>query len=132
MMLLRGMVDGIFSGENYLMAKKLLDVSALRNEALASNIANAETPGYKRVDVDKSFEVQLNNAAEKSDTNALRQLQPIIVQDTCAAAVRPDGNTVMLEKEMALSGKNQLEYEFLSQYLSSNIQRLQSAIKSNN
>ena len=38
------MIEGLFNQPNYVAAKKLLDVTALRHEALASNIANASTP----------------------------------------------------------------------------------------
>ena len=43
------MIDQIYDRENYILAKKLLDVSHARHEALSGNLANAETPGYKRV-----------------------------------------------------------------------------------
>lgn len=119
----------LFNGENYVIAKKLLDESALRHAALASNIANVETPGYKRVDIDKNFEVQLNEAAGKSDLKALKALRPRIVQDPTAAAVRPDGNTVSLEKEMALDGANEMQYEFTAQYLANNLQMIQASMK---
>ena len=38
------MIDALFSQSNYLAAKKMLDASVLRHEAIASNLANLETP----------------------------------------------------------------------------------------
>jgi flagellar basal-body rod protein FlgB len=73
-------IEGLFSGNNYLAAKKLLDAAALRQSALASNIANVETPGYKRVDVDASFETQLVSATRKGETKELKLLQPQLAQ----------------------------------------------------
>ena len=44
------MIDALFSQPNYLVAQKALDGIALRHEAIARNIANLDTPGYKRMD----------------------------------------------------------------------------------
>ena len=53
------MIDPIFQTDNYQLARKLLDAAALRQEAIATNIANAETPGFRRLDVAPDFAVQL-------------------------------------------------------------------------
>ena len=53
------MIDPIFQSGNYQLAQKLLDASALRQEAIATNIANAETPGFRRLDVAAEFAQQL-------------------------------------------------------------------------
>ena len=41
-------LDNLYSQENYLISKKLLDATHLRHEALSNNLANVETPGFKR------------------------------------------------------------------------------------
>jgi flagellar basal-body rod protein FlgB len=126
-------IDGLFSGTQYQTAKKLLDAAALRHAALASNIANAETPGYKRVDLDKSFEAELKNAVKGKDTTqALSQVTPRLSEDANAAAVRPDGNNVSIDKELMEANRNTVEYQFLTQYLSSNIQSIRAAIQTSN
>jgi flagellar basal-body rod protein FlgB len=61
------MVEALFNQPNYLAAKKSLDVVALRQEAIASNIANLETPGYKRLDVAPSFQGELERACAMRD-----------------------------------------------------------------
>ncbi len=124
------MVESILSSQSYVMAKKLLDASALRQEALASNVANAETPGYKRVDLAPDFDAQLRAAAKDSNVGALRALEPTLTFDKTAASVRPDGNNVSLDKELMQINRNTVEYQFLTQYLSSSLQKLQSAIRS--
>ena len=40
-------LDNLYSQENYLLSKKLLDATHLRHEALSNNLANVETPGLK-------------------------------------------------------------------------------------
>ena len=59
------MIDALFGDSNYVAAKKMLDVNVLRHEAIASNIANVETPNYKRLDVAPSFESQLSQAVAR-------------------------------------------------------------------
>ena len=129
-LLLRGVVEALFSGNNYLTAKKLLDASALRQEALAANIANVETPGYKRVDVDKTFEAELTQAARKGDLKSLKETNPTLIQDPNAAAVRPDGNNVSMDRELMEVNRNTVEYQFLTQYLSSSLDQIKTAISS--
>jgi flagellar basal-body rod protein FlgB len=50
------MVASLFSSDNYTAVKKMMDVSAIRHAAIASNLANVSTPGYNRVDLSRSFE----------------------------------------------------------------------------
>lgn len=121
-------VEGVFSGENYLIGKRLLDAAALRQDALASNLANVETPGYKRVDLDKAFETQLNQAVKQKDIEHLQTLQPKLSQDITAAAVRADGNNVAMDRELMEINRNAVEYQFLTQYLSSNLMAIKNAI----
>jgi flagellar basal-body rod protein FlgB len=45
------MINALFSQPNYLASKKMLDATVLRQEAITSNIANLETPNYKRLDI---------------------------------------------------------------------------------
>jgi len=65
------MIEALFSQPNYLAAKKTLDAVALRQEAIANNLANLETPGYRRVDLSPSFEKQLEQATASGDSSQL-------------------------------------------------------------
>ena len=60
-------LDNLYSQENYLISKKLLDATQLRHETLANNIANVETPGFKRRDLPKNFSVELRRAVDRKD-----------------------------------------------------------------
>jgi flagellar basal-body rod protein FlgB len=124
-----GMIDQLLARENYELAKCLLDASALRHEALATNLANIETPGFKRLDLAPDFARQLDNVASSSDpAAALATLQPKIAEDLTARAVRPDGNNVQLDRELLEMNRNALEYDMLTQYASDSIKRLKTAI----
>ena len=50
-------LDNLYSQENYLISKKLLDATHLRHEALSNNLANVETPGFKRRDLQRIFQL---------------------------------------------------------------------------
>lgn len=122
------MVDPIFQSDNYQVARKLLDAAALRHEAIASNIANAETPGYRRLDISRDFADQLRSHVRAGDTDRAAEMRPRLVEDTHARTVRPDGNTVEIENELLAMNRNSVEYEFLTEVVSRNIKQLKLAI----
>jgi len=122
------MVDPIFQSTNYQLARKLLDAAALRHEAIAANIANAETPGYRRLDVNPDFAAQLKSSVQSGSLVQPGELQPRLIEDQHARTVRPDGNTVEIEHELLEMNRNAVEYEFLAEVVSRNIKQLKLAI----
>lgn len=123
------MINGVLQQQNYELAKKLMDAAMVRQEAIASNIANAETPGYKRIDLDPNFTRLLQNAERTGD---LAHLDPLLTQDKQAAAVKPDGNNVELDRELLLLNQNGVEHGFLSNFLTGNLRMLRLAITGRN
>lgn len=123
------MIEPIFQTDNYQLARKLLDAAALRQEAIASNVANVETPGYHRLDVSPDFAQQLKASAERGDLGGnVSGLQPKLAEDTNARTMRPDGNTVELEHELLAMNRNAVEYDYLSEVVSNNLKQLKIAI----
>ncbi len=122
------MVEGLFNGTNYNAAKRLLDAAALRHEAIASNLANVETPGYLRMDVAPSFEAQLKQAIGSGDVSAIKSAKPALTVDQTARAVRQDGNTVTLESELLLLSQNSVEHAMETQMITGNLMRMRLAI----
>ncbi len=106
--------------------KKLLDASAIRHEALAVNMANVETPGYKRVDLPKTFTQEF--AAHLKSGQMANLEQPSIVQDISAKSSRADGNNVELDKELLNVSSNAMEYETLTEFVSGSLRQLKMAI----
>lgn len=85
---------------------KAADASWLRNEAISNNIANVDTPNYKRQDV--AFETELKRALNttKYDTMDARvynlnlnRIQPEVYTDAQAYSYRLDGNNVDIDTE---------------------------------
>jgi flagellar basal-body rod protein FlgB len=122
------MVDPIFQSPNYQIASKLLDVSVLRQEAIASNIANSETPGYRRIDVAPDFATELRSRIKAGDMTSATSLEARLTEDASARNMRPDGNTVEIDNELLQMNRNMVEHDFLSEIISRNIKQLRLAI----
>ena len=120
------MIAQLFSSPNYQAAKQLLDAANMRHEALSTNIANVETPGYKRVDLPKDFSREF--AAHLRSGSPADAPRPELSEDTLAQSVRKDGNTVELDKELLALTKNTVEYDTLTEFVSGSIKQLRLAI----
>jgi flagellar basal-body rod protein FlgB len=122
------MIEALFNQPNYLAAKKTLDAIVLRQEAIANNIANLETPGYKRVDLAPSFETELERASASGNPAEINSLKPTLAVDSTAAAGSRDGNTVHLQNELMQMNENALAHSLETQLVSGMLQRMQMAI----
>jgi len=99
-----------------------------RHDALAANVANANTPGYKRVDVD--FHSALSAALDSSDRDkSLANIQFTAEQDG-SGAVRADGNGVDVDHEMAALTENNLEFQAIAGVLRQQFRTLETVIGS--
>lgn len=126
------MIEPLFASNNYQVACKLLDAAVLRHEAIASNIANAETPGYHRVDVSPSFATELRASVARGELRqAAATLQPTLEEDPHARSVRPDGNSVEMEGELLEMNRNSAEHQYLSEVITYNLKQLKMAITGN-
>ena len=101
-----------------------------RQTALANNLANAETPGYQRVDVDfhGALQAALGNADPSQRRNALQSLAFSPQADGSVGAVRADGSTVDVDAESAKLAANGLEYLAAVQVAHSRIDILRTAL----
>jgi flagellar basal-body rod protein FlgB len=116
-----------FSVEIYdttqLSLEKAIEGAAARQQAIAQNLANVDTPGYQRVDVD--FHQTLANAMASGSGLQDVTFSP---QRDATATVRADGSTVDPDVESAAQARNGLEYEALVQISKARIDILQSAM----
>jgi flagellar basal-body rod protein FlgB len=120
------MIEVLFSDSNYVAQKKLMDATVLRHEALAANIANVETPGYKRVDLPQNFNAEF--AARLRAGVPQTMPMPTLVQDPHATSQRPDGNNVELDKELLTMSGNSMQFETLGEFVSASLRQLRLAI----
>ncbi|MHB8108190.1 MAG: flagellar basal body rod protein FlgB [Candidatus Cryosericum sp.] len=127
-------------GRNLDILTREMEVSTLRRNVIANNIANAGTPNFKRSDV--NFESQLKRALDSekrvsdfpqfvTDPKHIpfdkpmdwRQVAPRRVLDYLTEA-KNNGNNVDIEQEGMDSMNNQLLYTTLAQVISSEFQRV--------
>lgn len=125
------MIQPVANSLNYQLACKLLDASVLRHEAIASNIANAETPGFRRLDVSSDFASTLRArfaGGARPPALEIQSLTPKLAEDPTVRSVRPDGNSVEIESELMAMNRNHVEHEFLTDLVSRHIKQLKMAI----
>lgn len=117
--------------------QRALDGVWQRQKAIANNIANYETPGFKAAKV--SFEASLEKELKKSKGLSTRlqetgrQLEAIKnssiqFEVDSATSERLDGNNVNLETENIDMAKTQLQYQYLTRGMSDMFSRLRYAI----
>lgn len=112
--------------------EKSLDASWLRNEIISGNIANADTPGYKRKEV--QFEQFLNSEMKNSQIeNGQTRLSGgdgmKVTEDLSSYSYRLDGNNVDMEREMAQMAMNTLRYNTLIQRMNGQFAKLRNVIR---
>jgi flagellar basal-body rod protein FlgB len=105
-------MDTSLSGLNVLT--QVLDAAALRHRVIAQNIANVNTPGYRRLAVE--FERDLAKALAAPEGNAVPVKPRVVVED---GPERVDGNTVDIDREMVALNKNSLLYQAAAQIVTS-------------
>ncbi len=127
-------MDSIFNS-NFDTLKTALDVQLKRQELHAENIANAETPGYKKKYVafeeylqQSKMKLKMNTTDEKhlsSSPNVVQAKQ--ITQDN--TSITNDENNVDIEMETTEMVKDALRYQTLSRLMSANIDRYNTVIR---
>ena len=112
-------VNSLTGDSTFQSLKLSLQATGIRQDALASNLANINTPNYKRMDLDKSFQVELQNSLEKlrDDQSAEMTHVPTLSTDETPVLSRFDGNNVDLEKETVEMIKNETRHEFAAKML---------------
>jgi flagellar basal-body rod protein FlgB len=138
------MIFGGSFGKNLDLVSRELNVLTLRNNVIANNIANSDTPNFKRSDV--NFETKLKQALDSENTVPFpqyitdprhipfdrpvdyRSVTPRRVLDYLTQA-KNNGNNVDIEKEGMDALTNQLLYTTLAQSISSSIQRVNIVLK---
>lgn len=109
------MLDGI--GNNLL---HYMDLLSTRQKLVASNVANADTPGYKTKDIDFQFEfLSLTNGQQPA------------VRDVEGLAGKNDGNNVNLDREMRLLSENAIRFNIASNLLRGQVKAIRTAIQEN-
>ncbi|MDT8438405.1 MAG: flagellar basal body rod protein FlgB [Wenzhouxiangellaceae bacterium] len=128
-----------FNLDNYFgIHEQALKVRAQRTELIASNLANADTPGFKARDID--FRDALKSIQGQDSPGTLRATQPGHFGPGSATGRLPtqyrvpmqptlDGNTVETDREQAAFAENTVRYQATLQFLGSRITNLITALR---
>jgi flagellar basal-body rod protein FlgB len=108
-----------------LALQRAIGGAAQRHQALAANLANANTPGYQRLDVD--FHASLARALASGDGATVAKTTFSAERDALAVT-RADGNSVDAETESAKMAANALEQQAAIQVAAARISILKSAM----
>jgi flagellar basal-body rod protein FlgB len=104
-----------------------LKVASDRQQVVASNLANVDTPGYHVRDI--NFQAAMQQAL--GDTDNSQQLGPSTME-VQGLPERPDGNNVNIDRESMLLSQTQLQYQMGVQLIKEEFHRLLTAIKEGN
>ena len=133
------MIQNLYGKSSIL--EKSLNASWARNDVISQNLANVDTPKYKRKDI--AFEEFLNDSMGRTslegnvtdkrhiaiNTRDVNKVEPTLVEDNSDSSMRIDGNNVDIDSEMANLAKNQIKYNALIQMINSNYSKIKSVIK---
>jgi flagellar basal-body rod protein FlgB len=108
------------ANDTFNVLQSIMDVASFRQKILSSNIANADTPGYKAQDI--SFQSELNKALNGSKGS-------YAVFDSPSSMNNRDGNTVSVDVEMTKVAENQLMYSSAVQLLTMKFRMMKDVAK---
>ncbi len=134
------MIDDLFGGP-LRQIEASLTVRAARQELLASNIANSETPGYRALDV--NFAATMENVVEemrRADASAGPRLVPagsapapvgelLVVEGSDKGSIGNSQNTVDIDAQMARLDENRLMFQATAQLAALRFQGLKSILE---
>jgi flagellar basal-body rod protein FlgB len=102
--------------------ERFLQITSNREQTIAANMANVDTPGYRTKDV--NFKQAMMTASNGADG---AEFTPV-VSKVNGLLERPDGNNVNLDRESLLLAQSQLQYSMGVQLVKSSFHQLLSAI----
>ena len=131
----------MFSGDAFSALQKGLSAASLRQQVIAHNVANINTPGYKRQDV--TFEEEFGRALNNSQDSYLRTTNErhsasagsgslgtsgarVITQ--ASSSLRYDGNNVDVDEEMSKLAENNIRFNAMAQLVAGRFSTLKTVI----
>lgn len=112
------------------LTHKAINTTLIRKELISQNISNADTPNYKRQDI--NFEAQLAEQIKKYGTANIEvsHLEPEIYTDNQSSSYRMDGNNVDIEVERSEETKVELRYNTLITRMTAQLGRFTTVLQS--
>ncbi|WP_248926380.1 flagellar basal body rod protein FlgB [Paenibacillus hamazuiensis] len=128
----------LLSKPGFQLMERALDASALRQKVIANNVANVDTPYFKRSDVrfEELLQQEMNGASLEGRRTDPRHfyigrpavpMEPKVVQDG-STSINNNLNNVDVDYEMSLMAKNQLRYNVMIQQVNNDLKKIRTAI----
>jgi len=108
------------------MLSRLMDAASLRTRVIAHNLANTNTPGFTRSEV--VFERTLSEALKRGGLDKIEGIRPE-VEEKPGGDVKPDGNNVHMEEEVADLMKTTILYNIVNRIIDGKLDSLRTAIQ---
>lgn len=117
--------------------KLYLDYAVRKQKVIASNLANVETPGYQRkqLEFEEVFQTEVDGqlSLQKTSSQHLesrpRLLREPVVRETYTGSMGHDGNNVDLDQEMTDLSQNVLKFSVVSQLLQKKLSMIAYSIR---
>lgn len=120
------MLENIYTRINFL--RKGLEGLAKRNELIAGNIANIETPGYKAKDINFEEVLARHIHTDTQGNTEIRELAQnsnlFSIYDRQGLPENIDGNNVDIDKEMVALTENKMKYDLVTEALKQELKML--------
>ena len=107
--------------------ERYMDLLTRRQQVVATNIANADTPGYRTRDLD--FQAEFQKALEEAANLEAPRLHAIGLHEVEALTVKNDGNNVSVQREAQLLGETAVRFNIASNFLRAEIRQTRAAIR---
>jgi flagellar basal-body rod protein FlgB len=106
-----------------------------RNDLIAGNIANIETPGYKAKDIDFEQTLRRHLTVDSSGTSAVRPLSSTFdhftIRNKVGLTEDMSGNNVDIDKEMVAMTENKMKYDLVVEAIKAELKLMNIVIDSN-
>jgi flagellar basal-body rod protein FlgB len=116
----------LFRPEALDLCEKMLDYAALRHKVIANNVANINTPNFRRSDVE--FAQELDRVLREKGIEGVGNLRFRITKPN-ETAIRADGNNADIDKEMAVLAENAIRYQIYARLITRQFSKIRDILR---
>ena len=116
----------LFRPEAIELCEKMLDYAALRHKVIANNIANINTPDFRRSDVE--FADELKRVLREKGLTGAKDLRFKITKPN-ETPFRADGSNASVDKDMAVLAENAITYQIYAQLIARQFRKLRDILR---
>ncbi len=120
-------IQGLLNDDAIVISNKMMEIATERQKVIANNMANANTPGYTRMELD--FQQRLTDIVRSGDLEDLSSFHAKAVEDK-RNSPSADGNNVLIANEMNEMAQNSVMFSLLSKAFSTRLGIIKAAMKS--